>query len=83
MTEHEPALITEMSALDLIGRVVTNPNGGEFVVSDLTFNAKAACVSIQLRMLDEDGEMSGDEVGVFRINGWRIGGMYQIDDEEE
>lgn len=76
MTEHEPAHITEMDAMELIGRVVTNPNGAEYVVTGLVFSAKAACVLIQLQRLDEDGEATDDEVGVFRISGWEIGSMW-------
>lgn len=45
--------ILEMPASDLIGRLVLNPNGAEFVVTALTFDARSGQVIIEIDDIDE------------------------------
>lgn len=70
-TEH--ALITEMDATDLVGRIVANSHGTEFVVTGLSFSAGSASVVIRMEYIDEDtGQPNGHEIGVERLNGFSI-----------
>lgn len=67
------ALITEMDATDLVGRIVANIHGDEFVVTGLSFNAGHAGVVIRMELIDEEtGEPDGQEVGLPTIQGWSI-----------
>jgi hypothetical protein len=73
MSSHEHALITQMDATDLIGRVVANTHGAEFVVTGLEFSAGYAGVVILMEGIDEDtGRLDGHQVGCLTINGWSI-----------
>lgn len=76
MTENqkkEHALITEMDATDLIGRIVANTHGTEFVVTGLAFHAGAAAVVIRMEEIDEDtGRPNGHETGLWTLHGWSI-----------
>lgn len=75
---HEHALITEMDATDLIGRIVDNGHGTEFVVTGLSFHAGAAQVVIRMEEIDYDtGEPNGHETGVFELHGWSIHNKYK------
>jgi hypothetical protein len=68
------ATILEMPATDLIGRLVTNPHGAEFVVTTLTFDARTASVIIWIDLLDEtSGEPAGHDCGIQSLEGWTIG----------
>lgn len=70
---HEHAQITEMDATDLIGRIVANTHGAEFVVTGLAFSAGAAQVVIRMEGIDEEtGEPDGHEVGLTELHGWSI-----------
>ena len=67
------ALITEMDAADLVGRIVANEHGTEFVVTGLSFNAGSASVVILMEYIDEEtGQPDGHEIGVERLNGFSI-----------
>jgi hypothetical protein len=68
------ARISHMNAVDLIGRVVINPNGAEFQVVGLEFDAADGKVVIWLSPFDEDGELIADDrAGVDTLNNWTIG----------
>lgn len=60
--------ITEMDALDLVGRLVVNENGGEFVVTRLSFDARHAGVLIWVAPPDEPD----NEAGLMDMKGWSI-----------
>lgn len=64
--------ITEIDATDLIGRLVTNTNGAEFIVTRLSFDAQQACVIIWLDELDENARTMGREAGLYKLDGWTI-----------
>lgn len=64
------ALIREMDARELIGRLVINPNGAEFVVTRLVFDAPLGTVTIWIRELEDNPE--GHETGVSHLDGWEI-----------
>lgn len=75
MTDVMPkgAKITEMDAGDLIGRLVINSHGAEFIVSKLTFEARSATVLIWVDEIDEDtGRGMGREAGLIDLDGWTI-----------
>lgn len=77
MSSTEHALITEMDATDLVGRIVANPQGTEFVVTGLSFSAGYAGVVIRMEEIDyETGKPNGHETGSFTINGWSIHNKY-------
>jgi hypothetical protein len=59
--------ITEMDARDLIGRLVTNPNGAEFVVTRLSFEATLGRIMVWIEDVEEGGE-----VGLLDLDGWTI-----------
>lgn len=67
------AIITEMDASDLIGRLILNENRAEFVVTRLTFNARSARVTIWIAQVDEEtGQPEDAEAGLENLNGWSI-----------
>lgn len=73
------AIITEIDASDLIGRLVVNTNGAEFVVTGLSFSAAVASVVIEIVELDvsEPGWdtprfVPHSECGVMSLSGWKI-----------
>jgi hypothetical protein len=73
----EPAMqgtkILQMQASDLVGRIVVNPNRVEFLVTDLTFDARTGQVVIEIDEIDETtGMPAGLASGVFRLDGWLI-----------
>jgi hypothetical protein len=72
MPKNEGASITEMDATDLIGRLVINPNGAEFVVERLAFDAGLASVVIWIRGVDDNEEPPAAESGVLGLAGWSI-----------
>lgn len=67
------AKITEMDAADLVGRLVINSHGAEFVVTKLTFEARSASVLIWVEPIDElDPDALGAESGLWNLDGWSI-----------
>lgn len=67
------ARITEIDARDLIGRLIANEQGAEFVVTGLAFDAMSARVVIRFAELDrETGEPTDHEYGVTDLEGWSI-----------
>jgi len=64
--------LSEIDATDLIGRLVTNKNGAEFVVTRLAFDAQQACVVIWLDELDDNSRTMGREVGLYKLDGWTV-----------
>lgn len=62
------AEITEMDAADLVGRLVVNEHGAEFVVTRLSFEARDASVWIWIAPVDEPE----GEAGVRDMSGWSI-----------
>lgn len=67
--------ILEMPASDLIGRLVLNPNGVEFVVTALTFDARSGQVIIQIDDIDgHTGAPAGDPTGLHSLQGWPVTG---------
>ena len=62
------ALITEMDARDLVGRLVINANGAEFVVTRLSFEASQGIVLIWVAPVDEPTH----EAGISHLDGWQI-----------
>lgn len=69
------AKITEMDACDLIGRLVINSHGAEYVVTRLSFDAGSACVLIWLSPTPDERApdiMGDDEVGLMDLDGWSI-----------
>lgn len=79
MSEQEGAKITEMDAADLVGRLVVNSHGAEFVVTRLSFDAGTASVLIWIEPLVDSPEdfkgledLSAGESGLHSLNGWSI-----------
>lgn len=72
--KQEPAQITEMDAGDLVGRLAINPNGAEFIVTKLSFNARSASVWIYVAALEpgDDPTMPDAEYGLENLAGWSI-----------
>ena len=68
----KPTKITEMDATDLVGRLVLNENGAEFIVVGLDFQAHDGRVWIQIEAINDDGEPDGDTMGLPNIKGWSI-----------
>lgn len=71
----EGAKITEMDAGDLVGRLIINPNGVEFVVTHLSFNARSASVWIGIAEVEGAPGMpepSDAEAEVPNLEGWSI-----------
>lgn len=67
------ALILEMPACDLVGRIVINPNGVGFVVTALTFDARSGRVMLEIDDIDEaTGAPAGLSSGIFTLEGWTI-----------
>lgn len=69
------AKITEMDACDLVGRLVINEHGAEFMVTKLTFEAHIASVVIWVAELDLDEDeitTMGGEAGLPDLSGWSI-----------
>jgi hypothetical protein len=67
------AKITEMDAQDLVGRLVVNSHGTEFVVTRLSFEARAALVLIWVSPFDPDTcEPEGGESGLIDLDGWSV-----------
>lgn len=69
------AKITELDACDLIDRLVINPNGAEFIVTKLTFEAQSGSVIIWIDELDLDKDEitpRGMEAGLPDLSGWSI-----------
>jgi hypothetical protein len=67
------AKITEMDATDLVGRLVTNANGAEFLVQRLSFEARTGTVWFWLEAFDDEtGEPNGDVAGIPTLEGWTI-----------
>ncbi|MFC4785235.1 hypothetical protein ACT8ZV_12205 [Nocardioides sp. MAHUQ-72] len=65
--------ILEMPAADLVGRIVFNPNGAEFVVTGLTFDARTGQVVMQIDEVDNcTGAAAGAPCGVFSLKGWTV-----------
>ena len=65
------AEITEMDACDLVGRLVVNSHGTEFIVTKLTFEARSGSVVIWVMEIDDDRTPSG-EAGLIDLAGWSI-----------
>lgn len=77
MTDAMPkgATITEMDAGDLVGRLVLNPNGVEFVVTHLSFNARDGVVWIGIAEVEGAPGMPGPsdaEAELPNLDGWTI-----------
>jgi hypothetical protein len=73
MSKGEHAEIREMNAADLVGRLVTNTHGAQFVVTHLSFMADTASVVIWIAGVDEDtGRWGEPEAGLERLRGWTI-----------
>jgi hypothetical protein len=71
--EEKGARITEMDATDLIGRLIINPNGVEFGVTHLAFNARSASVWIGIAEVDEETGLPGEaEAELMDLKGWTI-----------
>lgn len=70
------AKIKEMDALDLVGRLVINPNGVEFRVTKLTLEASSGQVLIWVDELDttmdDEGRTIGRPQGLPDLDGWEI-----------
>jgi hypothetical protein len=65
--------ILEMPATDLIGRLVLNPNGAEFVVTALTFDARSGQVIIEIDDIDEEtGRPAGHPSGLYSLEDWTV-----------
>lgn len=62
------AEITEIDAADLVGRLVVNEHGAEFVVTRLSFEARDGKVWIWVAAVDDPE----DEAGVGDLRGWSI-----------
>lgn len=62
------AEITELDAKDLVGRLVINEHGAEFVVTRLSFEARDGSVWIWVAPVDDPE----DEAGVRELSGWSI-----------
>lgn len=62
------AEITELNAIDLIGRRVVNEHGAEFVVIRLSFEARDGSVWIWVAPVDKPEA----EVGIRELKGWSI-----------
>jgi hypothetical protein len=71
MSDEKHAKITEMDATDLVGRLVINEHGVEFMVTKLTFEAQSASVIIWVEEID-DGKLYGGEAGLPNLDGWSI-----------
>lgn len=73
-TNAKGAIITEMDATDLVGRLVINSHGAEFVVTQLTFNANEANIMIQIAEIDEETGLpdKDGECGLMNLNGFTI-----------
>lgn len=73
-TENKGATITEMDAEDMVGRLVINPNGAEFIITKLSFNARSASVWIYVAALEpgDDEAMPDAEYGLENLAGWEI-----------
>lgn len=71
--EEQGAVIAEMDATDLIGRLVINPNGVEFGVTHLALNARSGSVWIGVAEIDEDTGLPGEpEAELMDLKGWTI-----------
>lgn len=72
----EGAKITEMDATDLVGRLVINPHGVEYVVTRLSFDSRSASVIIWIAELEEEsgriGQWGDTEAGLMDLQGWSI-----------
>lgn len=74
-TEPKGARITEMDALDLVGRLVTNSYGTEYVVTRLSFDAGSGCVLIWVGPTDPETDPETGliaETGLMDLDGWTI-----------
>ena len=68
-----PAVIREMSATDLIGRLVLNPNQVEFVIVDVILNARSGRFEVWVDELDlDEGGRFGAPVGLYSLEGWAV-----------
>lgn len=67
------ARILEMDACDLVGRLVTNPNGVEHVVTRLSFDARDGRVLVWVVGLANGRALPLDsEAGLPDLEGWTI-----------
>jgi hypothetical protein len=67
------AQILEMPASDLVGRIVINPNGVEFVITGLTFDAQSGQVIFDIDDIDEGtGMPTGTSIGTWSLAGWTV-----------
>jgi hypothetical protein len=65
--------ILEMPATDLVGRIVINPHGVDFVVTALTFDARTGQVIFDIDDIDDDsGTPVGTPIGTWSLAGWTI-----------
>lgn len=83
------AKIKEMDAPDLVGRLVINPNGVEFIVTRLTFEASSGKVLIWVAALEDvEGEraalkqtlLNARASGLENLDGWEIHQKLQRED---
>lgn len=66
------ATILSMNALDLLHRTAVNRNGAEFHIDRLEFEARSGTITIWMTELDEDGDLTDNQVGVATLSGWAI-----------
>lgn len=64
-------LISEMDATDLVGRLITNQHGVEYVVTGLTLHANTGQIVIRIDEL-ENGRLLGLETGILHLNTFTI-----------
>lgn len=65
--------IKEMRATDLIGRLIINRHGDEFVCIDLTLDALTGTVIVWIDELDLDnGGRIHAPCGLHSLNGWTV-----------
>lgn len=74
------ALIKEIDARDLVGRLAINTHGAEFIITKITFDAQSGSVLIWVSPIDEldpdtidakTGRVMG-ESGLLNLDGWEI-----------
>lgn len=67
-------IISEFPATDLVGRVVFNPNGVEFLVVGLNLHTTSGKIVIEIDEIDLDThELLGAPCGIFSLSGWEVG----------
>lgn len=65
--------ITSLSAFDLIGRLVINSHGAEFVVTNLELDARNGIIVIWIDELDpHTGRPMDEPCGLLNLKGWTV-----------